>query len=140
MDNQPSSVSRMMACRNALVRPLGLRTSPLGCPVSSLLAPATHALFGGRFPVRSQQVSGDGRTAQVILGVDDKHLVFRSCVGVRLRDDGAIEFSLSTRVACTNLFGRVYMALIAGTHRRVVAPTMLAHAVDWVLHSRRSSL
>ena len=139
MDNQPPSVSRMMACRNALVRPLGLRTSPLGCPVSSLLAPATHALFDGRFPVRSQQASGDARIAQVILGADDKHLVFRSCVGVRLHDDGAVEFSLSTRVACTNLFGRVYMALIAGTHRRVVAPTMLAHAVESALHVRMSS-
>jgi hypothetical protein len=38
LDNRPSFVSRLMVLRNALVRPLGLRTSPLGCPVSSLLA------------------------------------------------------------------------------------------------------
>jgi hypothetical protein len=133
MANQPAGVSRMMALRNVLVRPLGLRTSPLGCPVSSLLAPMAAVRFDGRFPVHSQAVSTDGRSAQVILGADDKHLVFRSCVGVRLLDDGAVEFSLSDRVACTNLFGRVYMALIARTHRRVVAPALLTSAAEWAL-------
>jgi hypothetical protein len=135
MANSPAPVARMMALRNVLVRPLGLRTSPLGCPVSSLLAPRATTWFDGRFPVHAQRVSADGRTAQVLLGADDKHLVFRSCVGVRLKDDDTVEFSLSDRVACRNLFGRVYMALITGTHRRVVAPTMLTHAVDWAMAS-----
>ena len=135
MVNQPVGVSRMMALRNVLVRPLGLRTSPLGCPVSSLLATSAAVRFDDRFPVHSQAVSADGRSAQVILGADDKHLVFRSCVGVRLLDDGAVEFSLADRVACTNLFGRVYMALIARTHRRVIAPALLAHAVAAALGS-----
>jgi len=39
LDNRPLGVSRLMALRNAAVKPLGLRTSPLGCPVSSLLSP-----------------------------------------------------------------------------------------------------
>ena len=129
VDHPPTGVSRMMAWRNALVRPLGLRTSPLGCPVSSLLAPSAAVRFAERFPVHAQAVSPDGRRAQVILGADDKHLVFRSCVGVRLLDDGALEFSLSDRVACNNRFGRLYMALIARTHRRLVAPALLGHAV-----------
>ena len=133
IDNPPANVARMMALRNVLVRPLGLRTSPLGCPVSSLLAAGAATVFDRRFPVHAQQVSADGRHAQVLLGADDKHLVFRACVGVRLLDDGGVEFSLSDRVACSNWFGRVYMALIAGTHRRVVAPALLAHAVDAAL-------
>ena len=133
LHNRPAAVSRMMAWRNVLVRPLGLRTSPLGCPVSSLLSPTSPALFAGRYPVLAQRVSEDGRTAQVILGADDKHLVFRACVAVRVRADGAVEFSLADRVACSNLFGRLYMALIATTHRRVVAPTMLAHAAEAAL-------
>ena len=136
LDNPPASVARMMAVRNVLVRPLGLRTSPLGCPVSSLLATGAASRFDARFPVHAQRVAADGRRAQVLLGADDKHLVFRSCVGVRLLDDGDVEFSLSDRVACSNLFGRVYMALIAGTHRRVVAPTLLTHAVDAALDGR----
>jgi hypothetical protein len=136
VDNPPVSVARMMALRNVLVRPLGLRTSPLGCPVSSLLVDGAPLRFDGRFPVLALRVSADGRRAQVLLGADDKHLVFRSCVGVRLLDDGGVEFSLSDRVACSNLFGRVYMALIARTHRRVVAPTLLSHAVDAALGVR----
>jgi hypothetical protein len=134
--NPPTGVSRMMLWRNALVRPLGLRTSPLGCPVSSLLATASAGRFAGRFPVHAQAVSTDGRLAQVILGADDKHLVFRACVRVRLLHDGGVEFSLSNRVACTNWFGRVYMAAIAAAHRKVIGPAMLAHAVE---HAMRSS-
>ena len=136
IDNAPQAVSRMMVWRNALVRPLGLRTSPLGCPVSSLLSPNSPATFAGRFPVHRQQVSDDGRSAQVVLGADDKHLEFRSCVAVRLLVGGAVEFSLSDRVACTNAFGRLYMALISTTHRKAIAPAMLAHAVDAALRSR----
>ncbi len=135
MANPPQGVTYMMALRNVLVRPFGLRTSPLGCPVSSLLATSAPTRFDARFPVHSQAVSADGRTAQVILGANDKHLVFRSCVAVRLREGGAVEFSLSDRVACTNVFGRLYMALIASTHRRIVAPALLAHAVDAALAS-----
>ena len=137
LDNPPSFVSRMMVVRNALVRPLGLRTSPLGCPVSSLLATGSSALFAGRFPVLAQSLADDDRSAQVILGADDRHLAFRTGVGVRLRDDGAVEFSLADRVACTNAFGRVYMALIAWTHRRLIAPAMLAHAVESALAASR---
>lgn len=135
LDNRPSFVSRLMVLRNALVRPLGLRTSPLGCPVSSLLGAESRSLFAGRFPVHAQEVAADGRAAQVILGADDRHLVFRTCVGARLRDDGAVEFSLADRVACSNLFGRVYMALIASAHCRLIAPAMLRHAVESALRS-----
>lgn len=134
--NRPRGVSRLMAWRNVLVRPLGLRTSPLGCPVSSLLSTSDGTRFAGRFPVHAFDVAADGRAAQVILGADDKHLVFRSCVAVRLLDDGGAEFELSNRIACRNLFGRFYVAVIDWPHRRFVAPTMLAHAIDAALRSR----
>ena len=126
--NPPSSVSRMMAVRNALVRPLGLRTSPLGCPVSSLLSRRAGETFGGRFPVFAQAV--DARLAQVILGADDKHLRFRSCVAVRIVDDAQIELSLGTRVHCKNLFGHIYIALIERVHRHHVSPAMLRLATE----------
>jgi hypothetical protein len=126
--NRPTGVTRLMSLRNWLVRPLKLRTSPLGCPVSSLLGAPTAGVFAGRFPVREQAVGP--RLAQVILGADDRHLVFRSCVAVEMVDDERVEFSLATRVACKNLFGRFYMAAISSTHRRYIAPAMLEHAVD----------
>lgn len=128
LHNPPASVSRMMALRNALVRPLGLRTSPLGCPVSSLLSRHAAEMFDDRFPVLAQASST--AHAQVILGADDKHVRFRSCVAVRVVGDAEVELSLGTRVHCKNLFGHVYIALIERAHRHHVSPAMLRMAVE----------
>lgn len=131
LENRPAAVGRMMQVRNLLVKPLGLRTSPLGCPVSSLLG-ACPQTFAGRFPVLDQRIDGDER-AEVLLGADDRHLRFRSSVGVERLPDGRLRIFLATRVRTRNLFGRAYMALIERTHRHYVAPTMLRMAV---LHAR----
>ena len=45
------------------------------------------------------RVADDGRSAQVVLGADDRHLVFRSSVEVRCAADGEVRFTLATRVA-----------------------------------------
>lgn len=130
--NAPHGVTSLMAFRNMLVKPLGLRTSPLGCPVSSLLSPRSDNLFAGQYPVIDQSVDDAAGIAQVILGADDKHLSFRSCVGVALGDSGA-EITLGTRVHCKNAFGRFYMAAIDLTHRHYVTPAMLRRAVDYAI-------
>ncbi|WP_325051458.1 MULTISPECIES: DUF2867 domain-containing protein [Rhodanobacter] len=129
LSHPPAGVSRMMALRNLLVKPIGLRTSPLGCPVSSLLSSPGGQLFDRRHPVLDQAIAHDDSRAQVILGADDKHLVFRSCVGVKVFGS-RVEITLGTRVRCRNLFGRVYMAAIDHVHRAYVAPTMLRTAVE----------
>lgn len=134
--NPPPGVGWLMAVRNFLVRPLGLRTSPLGCPVSSLLAEQSSNLFGGQYPVIDQRVSADDTLAQVVLGADDKHLRFRSSVSARLAAGDQIEVVLATRVCCTNAFGRFYMACISAVHRRYIAPTMLRMAVTHALQAR----
>lgn len=136
LDSRPVGVTRLMAVRNALVRPLGLRTSPLGCPVSSLLCTQPQRRFDARFPVLDQTISADDRSAEVLLGADDRHLRFRSSVRVEMRAGGRIRFSLSTRVACRNLFGRFYIAAIERTHRRYIAPSMLQQAAAWAIRSR----
>ena len=66
----------------------------------------------------------------MILGADDKHLVFRSCVSVRVLDSRNLEITLGTRVRYKNLFGRLYMAMIDRTHRSHVAPAMLRMAAE----------
>lgn len=129
--NPPSGVSRMMALRNLLVKPIGLRTSPLACPVSSLLSPQRDHLFDKRYPVLDQSVDAADRRAQVVLGADDKHLVFRSCIGVHLLEGKRIEITLGTRVHCKNLFGRLYMAAIQHVHRAYIAPNMLRMAAEY---------
>jgi hypothetical protein len=130
VNHPPAGVSRIMALRNVLVRPLGLRTSPLGCPVSSLLLPVREQLFAGRFPVLDQHVDAEDRHAQVVLGADDKHLMFRSCVAIHVINTHRVEVSLGTRVHCKNLFGRFYMAAIQHVHRSYIAPAMLRMAVE----------
>lgn len=130
LHNPLSSVARMMAFRNFLVRPLGLRTSPLGCPVSSLLSPDRSNLFANRFPVLDQMTEEHAGRAQVVLGANDKHLVFRSCVAVSILPHGRVQITLGTRVRCKNLFGRFYMAAINRVHRSYVTPVMLSRAVE----------
>ena len=131
--NRPTGVTWLMRLRNVLVRPLRLRASPLGCPVSSLLSPDRGNLFAGRHPVLDQASDARGLHAQVLLGADDRHLRFRSCVGVRISGDEA-RITLGTRVQARNLFGRFYMACIEGVHRRYVSPAMLLLAVE---HAQR---
>lgn len=130
VENPPDGVSRLMALRNVLVRPAGLRRSPLGCPASSLLSGDAPLRFAGRHPVLAERCSRDGRRVEVILGADDRHLAFRTCIGVRASGDGTLLCTMATRVRTRNLFGRLYMAAIGGVHRRYVAPAMLRHAVD----------
>jgi len=131
LENRPAGVSWLMRIRNLLVRPLRLRTSPLGCPVSSLLSNDRSTLFAGRFPVLAQAAEDD-RRVEVLLGADDRHLRFRSVVGIERLDDGSLQVTLGTRVQYRNLFGRMYMALIDRVHRRYIAPTMLDMAVAYV--------
>lgn len=128
--SQPASgVTALMLTRNILVKPFGLRTSPLGCPVSSLLSDHSDCLFAQRFPVLEQCVDTAGDAAEVILGADDKHLRFRSSVAVNKLHNGSMRFSLGTKVRCKNGFGRFYMAMIQKVHLQYVVPTMLEHAV-----------
>jgi hypothetical protein len=137
MHNRPLAVSRLMAIRNVLVKPFGLRTSPLGCPVSSLLSTGEDVRFAGRFPVLDVRVDDDETLAEVILGADDKHLAFRSCVRVQLLPDGSARCLMGTRVRTRNLFGRVYMALIDRVHRGYISPAMLRLAVDHAVRTLR---
>lgn len=132
LSNRPTGVSWLMRLRNLLVRPLRLRTSSLGCPASSLLSRDRCNLFAGRYPVLGQSVDALGLHAQVLLGADDRHLRFRSCVGVRIVGDEA-RITLGTRVQCRNRFGRFYMARIDRVHRAYVSPAMLAMAVEHAL-------
>jgi hypothetical protein len=133
LQNRSTAVSALMTFRNFLVKPLRLRTSPLGCPVSSLLSPCSAAIFADKYPVLGQRVDPDGRRAEVILGADDRHLRFRSCVGVEIGPCGTATVTLGTRVQPFNVFGKFYMSAIDRVHRRYVSPTMLRLAVGYAV-------
>ena len=131
--NAPKGVSRLMLLRNVLVKPLGLRTSPLGCPVSSLLSSDMSNLFANQYPVLDQRINADDTFAEVILGANDKHLKFRSCVGVEIVNHHQIKMTLGTRVHCLNQFGKFYMCVIDYVHRKYISPTMLRRSADYLI-------
>jgi len=137
LSNRPMGVSWLMQLRNVLVSPFRLRTSPLGCPASSLLSVDRSSLFAGKYPVLEQSMDPRGRFAEVLLGADDRHLRFRSCVGVRFVGDDA-HITLGTRVQFRNWFGRIYMAGIDRVHRAYVSPAMLSMAVEHAQRRMRS--
>jgi hypothetical protein len=133
-------VSALMWLRNQLVRPLQLRRSPLGCPVSSLLASEAPERFAGQYPVLAQSNLPGNRDIAVLLGADDRHLRFRSCVCVRIVDHTQVEVVFGTQVHCRNLFGRFYLRTIDAVHRRYVAPTMLRTALQAVLAQQHAQM
>jgi hypothetical protein len=133
LENRPAGVTWLMGLRNFLVAPLRLRTSPLGCPASSLLSANRERLFAGKYPVLEQSIDARGQRAEVLLGADDRHLRFRSNIGVRYVGNDA-HITLGTRVQCRNGFGRFYIAAIDRVHRSYVSPTMLSMAVE---HAQR---
>lgn len=128
--NPPKGVTALMLLRNALVKPLGLRTSPLGCPVSSLLSQGKERVFMGKYPVLEERIDAQDGFAEVVLGADDRHLSFRSSVSLRICDAHTAEITLANKIHCKNLFGRFYIASIHAVHRRYIAPAMLRMAAD----------
>ncbi|PRP86573.1 hypothetical protein PROFUN_05211 [Planoprotostelium fungivorum] len=139
VDHPPQDVGTWMELRNKMVRPLSLRTSPLACPVSSLLGPTNSNTFGRkrRFPVRGIKRCVSGLSTEVLLGANDKHLQFRSTVSVTLipredtaegkREIGAVQIKLSDKIRTENVFGKFYIGAIEGVHKKVIAPRLLTH-------------
>lgn len=101
-------LDRLMAVRNAVVRPFGLRTGPEGM----------HGPIIGFFPVVSET---DDR---IVLGFDDRHLDFRIVVDVAPNGADGAQVIATTLVKTHNLLGRTYLAIITPFHKAIV-PVML---------------
>lgn len=174
VERQPAWITATQKFRNVIVTPIRLRTSPLGCPVSSLISDPQRnqpTRANGRFAVLEERqgrvhgadyaghyAGGGGAEAspytsyvsEVLLGANDKHLNFRSLVGVEVAWEhdaagaagaastslpGVVRVMLANRVATKNAFGAFYMSTIEPVHRRAIAPAMLTSAVKWSLAS-----
>lgn len=102
----------LLACRDAIVAPFGIKTAAkirreLGGDGS-----ATHIDF---FPIVARHCN------ELILGENDRHLDFRASVLQRATAGGAgRELVATTAVHCHNPFGRVYLFVITPFHRLVV--------------------
>ena len=113
IDHPPAWISRLMALRDFLVRPLGLLTRH-----DQELVRRNRI---GAFPVLSQTAE------RVVMGLDDRHLDFRLSVDVRRLDERRREVVATTLVKTHNRLGRTYLAAILPFHRRIV-PGLMAKA------------
>jgi hypothetical protein len=109
LGRSPRWINGLLALRNYLVAPFGLKTgAPNGAGGSDSI---------GIFPVVSQTPS------RLVAGFDDHHLDFRVVVDVA--SSGHRQSVTATTLVLThNLLGRVYLAIILPFHRLVVR-TML---------------
>jgi hypothetical protein len=100
----PHTVRSLMALRNAIVAPFGLKAS---------IDLSDRGL--GKidvFPIISST------NAEVVVGGDDKHLDFRIWISIRPGVKGS-EATISTLVKINNLLGRVYLFAIMPFHKRL---------------------
>jgi hypothetical protein len=117
----PGWVRALLRLRNAVVSPLGLRTSVEPAPEWSGGPPAV----GDRVGLFS--VKGVG-TDELVLGEDDRHLDFRVSM-LRQEDEGRPGVVVTTLVGFHGLLGRTYFAAVLPFHRLVV-PAMIRRGVE----------
>ena len=111
---QPRWIEWLLALRNFIVAPLGLKTSGA--------ADGAARDMIGIFPVVSETPE------RLVAGFNDKHLDFRLVVDVA--SAGAVRSITATTLVLThNRFGRAYLAVILPFHRLIV-PALLRKAVD----------
>lgn len=105
MARAPRWVDALLALRNILVTPLGLKTS------GDAERPSRGII--GIFPVVSETPE------RLVAGFDDKHLDFRVVVEVATRGQQQ-SVTATTLVLTHNRLGRTYLSAIMPFHRRVV--------------------
>lgn len=105
MGRSPRWVDRLIALRNALVAPFGLKTSGAGEPTGKDLI--------GIFPVLTDTPD------RLVAGFDDHHLDFRVVIDVAA-DGAGQQVTATTLVRTNNWFGRSYLTVILPFHRLVV--------------------
>ena len=105
----PRWIEVLLALRNFLVAPLGLKTSAPKEPGAGDII--------GMFPVVRETPD------RLVAGFNDKHLDFRLVVDVASAGHAQC-ITATTLVLTHNLFGRTYLAIIRPFHRLVV-PAML---------------
>jgi len=109
-ERMPKWVGGLMALRNLLVRPFGLKGDPD--------AAAAGAPRVGMFPI----IRND--PGEIVLGFDDRHLDFRIVVETETSENQQTSVRMMTLVKRHNALGRVYLALIMPFHKLIVGSTL----------------
>jgi hypothetical protein len=105
LGRSPRWIETLLALRNYLVKPFGLKTPVPGKPA------AADSI--GVFPIVSETPS------RLIAGFNDRHLDFRVVVDVADAGTGH-RVTATTLVLTHNLLGRAYLAIVLPFHRLIV--------------------
>jgi Protein of unknown function (DUF2867) len=105
----PPWIKSLLAVRNLLVAPFGLKTG-----VREKVG-ASDVI--GIFPVVAESPD------RLVLGFDDSHLDFRVIVDVASAGSHC-RVTVTTLVRTHNIFGRVYLAAVLPFHRIIVRSTL----------------
>jgi hypothetical protein len=100
----PRWIESLLALRNRLVAPFGLKTPLPG---------ESKSIDIGIFPVIGE------KPVRLVAGLNDKHLDFRIVVDVATSGQGQ-DVTATTLVRTHNLLGSVYLAIIMPFHRLIV--------------------
>jgi len=109
-ERMPSWVGPLMALRNLVVRPFGLKGDPD--------AASANGARIGMFPVIASS------PAEIVLGFDDRHLDFRIVVQAEPLGEGGTRIRLMTLIRRHNLLGRAYLSAITPFHKLIVAAAL----------------
>lgn len=110
--HMPGWVRALLALRNAMVAPFGLKTGT----EQDLRPPTREEILSASYPgIFAVQAASED---EVILGTDDRHLDFRVSI---LRSQADDLVALSTWVRPHNIGGRAYLGLVYPFHRIIVA-------------------
>ena len=117
----------LLACRDTLVSPFGLKTSTtLREALQAQALP--HINF---FPILSRE------SHEVVVGADDRHLDFRTSVLLRDAVPGAKrELIVTSVVHCHNRLGHVYLSAIAPFHKLVVRSSLATALTKLTLRNK----
>ena len=118
--HMPGWVRALLAARDTMVSPFGLKTGGPEDQRPPTRAEITGCTYCGVFAVHSATPD------EVILGADDRHLDFRVSILRSVPDDLV---AISTWVHPHNRFGWAYLALVYPFHRIIVA-RCLANAAE----------
>jgi len=114
----PPWVNWLMAFRNAIVAPFGLKTGK-GREIGQARV--------GFFPLIAEHQD------QLIIGMDDRHLDFRCIVDLSVMEKGQ-EVVITTVLKRHNLLGRVYLSVITPFHKAILRTTMKRLSMNGAIH------
>jgi len=110
----PAWVKALLALRDVIVTPFGIKTTRA----------IEHELRANGVPCIGIFRILSTADTEAVVGERDSHLDFKASLLLQTDGDGRRQLVVTTVVRCNNWIGRIYLAVIAPFHRRVVRSSL----------------